>query len=86
MTTLSGTAPSVVLGDLNARYVLGRVNLTSVTSYTHRDILVVRDAGALTSSITGGSIGRDFRPSSREIAPSGWKIPRVRHCQMPRGD
>ena len=31
--------------------------LTSITSYTHRDILVVRDAGALTASITGGSIG-----------------------------
>jgi iron complex outermembrane receptor protein len=31
--------------------------LTSITSYTHRDILVVRDATALTGSITGGSIG-----------------------------
>jgi iron complex outermembrane receptor protein len=46
-----------LLGDLNARYDFGGVALTSVTSYTHRDILVVRDAGALTSSITGGSIG-----------------------------
>ncbi len=33
------------------------MTLTSITSYNHRDILVVRDAGALTSSITGGSIG-----------------------------
>jgi iron complex outermembrane recepter protein len=46
-----------LLTDLNLRYDFGRVNLTSVTSYTFRDILVVRDAGALTSSITGGSIG-----------------------------
>lgn len=46
-----------LLGDLNLRYDVGRVNLTSITSYTSRDILVVRDAGALTSSITGGSIG-----------------------------
>ena len=46
-----------VLGDLNARWMLGSTSLTSITSYTHRDILVVRDAGALTSSITGGSIG-----------------------------
>ncbi|MEJ7809775.1 MAG: TonB-dependent receptor [Gemmatimonadaceae bacterium] len=46
-----------VLGDVNLRYDFGRVNLTSVTSYTYRDVLVVRDAGALTSSITGGSIG-----------------------------
>ncbi|HVH08571.1 MAG TPA: TonB-dependent receptor, partial [Gemmatimonadales bacterium] len=46
-----------VLGDLNWKYDFGTVTLTSITSYTHRDILVVRDAGALTSSITGGSIG-----------------------------
>lgn len=46
-----------VLGDVNLRYDFGRANLTSITSYTYRDILVVRDAGALTSSITGGTIG-----------------------------
>jgi iron complex outermembrane recepter protein len=44
-------------GDLNAKYDFGSANLTSVTSFAYRDILVVRDAGALTSSITGGSIG-----------------------------
>lgn len=46
-----------LLADLNLRYDFGGVHVTSITSYTHRDILVVRDAGALTSSITGGSIG-----------------------------
>ncbi|MEK6768750.1 MAG: TonB-dependent receptor, partial [Gemmatimonadota bacterium] len=46
-----------LLGDLNLRYDFGGVSLTSITSYTFRDVLVVRDAGALTSSITGGSIG-----------------------------
>jgi iron complex outermembrane receptor protein len=46
-----------LLGDLNLRYSFGDVDLTSITSYTYRDVLVVRDAGALTSSITGGSIG-----------------------------
>ena len=46
-----------LLGDLNIKYKFGDVTLTSVTSYTHRDILVVRDAGALTASITGGSVG-----------------------------
>ena len=46
-----------ILGDLNMRFELGRTSLTSVTSYSYRDILVVRDAGALTSSITGGSLG-----------------------------
>ena len=46
-----------VLGDLNLSYRFGDVTLTSITSFSSRDILVVRDAGALTSSITGGSIG-----------------------------
>ena len=46
------------LGDINLRYDFGKMNLTSITSYSYRDILVVRDAGALTSSITGGSIGK----------------------------
>jgi iron complex outermembrane receptor protein len=46
-----------LLADLNVRYDFGGVALTSITSYTDRDILVVRDAGALTSSITGGSYG-----------------------------
>lgn len=45
------------LADLNVRYDFGGAALTSITSYTKRDVLVVRDAGALTSSITGGSIG-----------------------------
>jgi iron complex outermembrane receptor protein len=46
-----------VLGDVNLDYNFGDLLLTSITSYTHRDILVIRDAGALTSSITGGTIG-----------------------------
>jgi iron complex outermembrane recepter protein len=46
-----------VLGDLNIEYKAGGGLLTSITSYTYRDILVIRDATALTASITGGSIG-----------------------------
>ena len=46
-----------LLADLNFTYDFGSVALTSITSYTDRDVLVVRDAGALTSSITGGTIG-----------------------------
>jgi iron complex outermembrane receptor protein len=46
-----------VLADLNLAYRFGDITLTSITSFTHRDVLVVRDAGALTSSITGGSVG-----------------------------
>jgi iron complex outermembrane recepter protein len=48
---------SFYLGDVVANYNFGNMLLTSITSYVYRDILVVRDAGALTSSITGGSIG-----------------------------
>jgi iron complex outermembrane receptor protein len=44
--------------DLNLEYEFGNgMVLNSITSYTDRDILVVRDATALTASITGGSIG-----------------------------
>ena len=46
-----------LLGDLNVSYDIGGLTLTSVTSYTDRDILVIRDATALTASITGGSFG-----------------------------
>ena len=51
------TTDKFTLGDVNIGYNLGGVTLTSVTSYTKRNILVTRDAGALTSSITGGTIG-----------------------------
>ncbi|MGH9465594.1 MAG: TonB-dependent receptor [Thermoanaerobaculia bacterium] len=46
-----------LLADVNIEYDFEEVTLTSVTSYSDRDILVVRDATALTGSITGGSIG-----------------------------
>jgi iron complex outermembrane receptor protein len=46
------------LGDVNLSYRFGGgVTLTSITSYNHRDILVVRDSTALTASVTGGTIG-----------------------------
>jgi iron complex outermembrane receptor protein len=48
-----------VLADLNIGYRFGDLALTSVTSYGYRDVLVVRDATALTASITGGTIGLD---------------------------
>jgi iron complex outermembrane receptor protein len=51
------TTDKFQLGDLNIKYNFGPALLTSITSFTNRDILVTRDAGALTSSITGGSIG-----------------------------
>jgi iron complex outermembrane receptor protein len=46
-----------LLADFNLTYGWEDLVLTSITSYVYRDVLVIRDAGALTSSITGGSIG-----------------------------
>jgi iron complex outermembrane receptor protein len=47
-----------LLTDLNVSIGLGGGStLTSITSYTFRDVLVVRDATALTGSVTGGSLG-----------------------------
>ncbi len=50
------TTDEFLLFDLDLEYSFGDVLLTSVTSYTDRDVLVVRDATALTASITGGTI------------------------------
>jgi iron complex outermembrane receptor protein len=49
------------LGDVNLRYKFGGATLTSITSYTHRNILVVRDATALTGSVMGGTLGLSDR-------------------------
>ena len=47
-----------LLADLNAEYEIHPgLSLTSVTSYIHRDIDVLRDATALTGSVNGGSLG-----------------------------
>ena len=50
-----------LLGDVNWQYKLGGATLTSITSYVHRDILVVRDATALTASVMGGTLGLSDR-------------------------
>jgi len=47
-----------LLLDLNVEYQFdNNVTLTSISSYTDREIVQVRDATALTGSITGGTIG-----------------------------
>jgi len=46
-----------VLGDVNLHYDFGNAVLTSISSYTYRDLLVIRDTTSLTASITGGNIG-----------------------------
>ncbi|MBL8771704.1 MAG: TonB-dependent receptor [Phenylobacterium sp.] len=45
------------LADLNVQMDFGGLRLTSISTFTDRDVLVLRDATALTGSITGGSIG-----------------------------
>src|SRR2546427_18788 len=68
-----------LLTDLNVKYDLAPgVSLTSITSYVHRDVLVVRDATALTGSVTGGSIGLSERlytldaPLNDATTSTGW--------------
>jgi iron complex outermembrane recepter protein len=46
-----------LLADLNVRYDFGAVSLTSISAWTHRNVLVVRDGTALSASILGSSIG-----------------------------
>ena len=55
-----------LLIDNTAVLDLGTVDLTSVTSYTHRDILVSRDASSLTGSV---SVDLGF-PDSAVLLPS----------------
>ncbi len=43
---------TIWLGDVNIEADFGPVSFTSITSYTDRDILVSRDAGALTGSVS----------------------------------
>ncbi|WP_293676024.1 TonB-dependent receptor [uncultured Phenylobacterium sp.] len=46
-----------ILGDLTLQYDSGDHRFTSISTFSDRDVLVVRDATALTGSVTGGSIG-----------------------------
>lgn len=46
-----------LLADVNLQYDMDGLRFTSITSFTDRDVRVVRDATALTGSITGGSLG-----------------------------
>ncbi len=45
-----------MLGDVKLQYDFGKVSLASISAYTRRNILVVRDATALTASVTGGTL------------------------------
>jgi iron complex outermembrane receptor protein len=52
------TTDEFLLGDLDITYDFNdNLSLTSVTSFSQRDVMVIRDATSLTASITGGSFG-----------------------------
>ncbi|HEX9932365.1 MAG TPA: TonB-dependent receptor, partial [Allosphingosinicella sp.] len=59
-------ADDTLLADLTASFGFGSVNLTSITSYIDRDILVSRDASALTGSV---SVDLGF-PTAGVLLPS----------------
>jgi iron complex outermembrane receptor protein len=45
------------MADLTMEFGFGGITLTSVSSYTDRDVVVLRDASQLTGSVTFGSLG-----------------------------
>jgi outer membrane receptor protein involved in Fe transport len=59
-------ADDTLIADLNASFGFGGVELTSVTTYINRDILVSRDASALTGSV---SVDLGF-PDAAVLLPS----------------
>ena len=52
------------MGDLKIDYDFGSVTLTSITTYTDRDVEVMRDASQLTGSVRSTSAAH-----RREVAP-----------------
>jgi iron complex outermembrane receptor protein len=58
-----GIDDEMLLADLKIDVGLGGLTLTSVTSYTDRDVVVVRDASQLTGSVTV-SLGGAFPPAA----------------------
>jgi iron complex outermembrane receptor protein len=62
-----GLTDDFTLSDLKVDYDVGPVTLTSITSYTHRNVLVLRDATQLTGSVTFEAFG----PVSFPTYPAG---------------
>lgn len=51
-----GIEDDFLLADLNLEISFGDLTLTSISSYTDREVIVVRDASPLTGSVTYGSL------------------------------
>ncbi len=71
-----GIEDEFMLADLTIEVGLGGLSLTSVTSYTDRDVVVVRDASQLSGSVTlslGSTIAEEVRLDSPLIDTTSLK-------------
>ena len=59
-----GLTDDFTLADLKVTYDFGPATLTSVTSYTHRNVLVLRDATQLTGSVSFDVFADVFTPTN----------------------
>lgn len=66
-----GLLDQFVLGDVKADYSFNFATLTSVTSFTHRNVRVLRDASQLTGSVTVDILGNvpDIQTAARVNSP-----------------
>ena len=64
-----GLLDQFLLTDLKIDYNLGSTTLTSITSYTHRNVRVLRDATQLTGSVTFDALGIPDQASVRINSP-----------------
>jgi len=64
-----GLLDQFFLGDLKVDYSMGAATLTSITSYTHRNVRVLRDATQLTGSVTYDALGIPDQDSVRISSP-----------------
>ncbi len=59
-----GLTDDFTLADVKVDYDTGPGTLTSITSFTHRNVLVLRDATQLTGSVTFDVFGNVFTPNN----------------------
>jgi len=64
-----GLLDQFLLTDLNVAWNFGPATLTSITSYTHRNVRVLRDATQLTGSVTFDALGIPDQASVRLNSP-----------------
>jgi iron complex outermembrane recepter protein len=64
-----GLLDQFLLTDLDVAWNFGPATLTSITSYTHRDVRVLRDATQLTGSVTYDALGIPDQASVRLTSP-----------------